>query len=395
MKKSKFKLSVVHIMIMMIFMISILSYINKDKLDIDIIKGNNEALGDVNLIYHPGNSVLNTTNIELSKDGIKNKFNLKENNYRDYLDIDKRYSKIVKYSSDVFYQNKYYIGNLTFYHDFEEDIYTEIRVTQINKNTNKEQIIKIPLSPNENSFKNNYITPRFMTIINDEVYIISDKAKGGGSDLLLMKINLKEKNYKILKDINLVNESNEEYINDRIFLYDNKIYTEISHFDSKREYTYFLIYDIKNDTLTKSDEFMNKIEKKGSLLKQNIFDYKVIEDKLEVVIGDGKGNISKLTYKISDKNVKLIENLKYNLNLGYTQAHVNSGKVKVKFIDDKLYSLVTPTAKIQSENNKYIGGFKHTEFTIFDTHKKEVIYKANLSSGSSTMDTSLFFNKRR
>ena len=178
-----------------------------------------------------------------------------------------------------------------------------------------------------------YLTSVFTFILDNDVYTLLESYEN--HTVYIIKINLKTKKLTELNKFKSV-ENSDDYLNfnsESIKFYnDNKIYLKF-YYQNKREYTNFLIYDINTNTFVKSNEFMNKITSKSRYLSQNRFDYQLKDNKLNVLIGDSKGNISKLVYNIKDNNIVFNEEVKYNLNLGYTQEDINFSKGKVKLIE--------------------------------------------------------------
>jgi len=158
MKKKKHYLSLVTIVTLMVIMVSILSYNNRKKIEVEVLKGNNKDLGDISLVYTPGNSSLDKNDVVLSKNGIENKFKVQKQIYRDYIEIDKKYSSFIKWDSeDSFYENEKYIGKIIFNTDLANDQDGYIDIQQKNKETNKIEKFKIKL--HNKIFKDSYVIP--------------------------------------------------------------------------------------------------------------------------------------------------------------------------------------------------------------------------------------------
>ncbi len=143
---------------------------------------------------------------------------------------------------------------------------------------------------------------------------------------------------------------------------------------------------------------MNKITSKGRYLSQNRFDYQLKDNKLNVLIGDSKGNISKLVYNIKDNNIVFNEEVKYNLNLGYTQEDINFSKAKVKLIDHKIYSIYQPKTNLRSDYSEHFNymmleGVKPAKLTVFDTLSNKKLYEAELFNGNSNLIDNLYLVK--
>lgn len=398
MKHKKYSNVLLIIIVLMLSMVFLLNKkLNKESYKVNDISGNKRALGDVSIVYTPSTSIFNHRAMVLNKENLTT---YETPNYiveRDYIDIDKSNRKFLQSTIDEYiYENDKNVGTLSVLTNYEEDTTTNyIKIKNKNLSNGKVKNIKIDLPK---KYNNLYLTPVFTFVLDNDVYTLLESYENNTVNII--KVNLKTKELTELNQFKNV-ENNDGYINfdsESIKFYnDNKIYLEF-YYQDKREYTNFLIYDISTNTFVKSTEFMNKITSQGRYLSQNRFDYQLKDNKLNVFIGDSKGNISKLVYNINDNNIKFKEEIKYNLNLGYTQEDINSGKAKIKLIDDKIYSIYQPKTNLRSnysENFNYmmLEGVKPAILTVFDTLTNKKIYEAELFNGNANLINSLYIVK--
>ncbi len=384
--------------VLMLSMVFLLNKSNKESYKVDDISGNKKALGDVSIVYTPSISIFNNRTMILNKENLKTYENPSYIVERNYIDIEKSNRKFLQSTIDenIIYENDKNVGTLNVFTDYEEDITTNyIKIKNKNLSNGKIKNIKVDLPK---KYNNLYLTPVFTFILDNDVYTLLESYEN--NTINIIKINLKTKEFKELNKFKSV-ENNYYYLNfnsESIKFYnDNKIYLEF-YYQDKREYTNFLIYDINTNTFIKSNEFMNKITSKGRYLSQNRFDYQLKDNKLSVLIGDSKGNISKLVYNIKDNNIEFNEEVKYNLNLRYTQEDINFSKGKVKLIDDKIYSIYQPKTNLRSDYSEHLNymmleGVKPAKLTVFDTLSNKKMYEAELFNGNSNLIDSLYIVK--
>ena len=397
MKQKKYSNILLITIVLMLSMVFLLNKSNKESYKVDDISGNKKALGDVSIVYTPSISIFNNRAMVLNKEKLIAYENPSYIVERNYIDIDKSNRKFLQSTIyENIYENDKNVGTLSVLTNYEEDITTNyIKIKNKNLSNGKIKNIKVDLPK---KYNNLYLTPVFTFILDNDVYTLLESYENNTVNII--KINLKTKKLKELNKFKSV-ENSDDYLNfnsESIKFYnDNKIYLEF-YYQNKREYTNFLIYDINTNTFVKSNEFMNKITSKGRYLSQNRFDYQLKDNKLNVLIGDSKGNISKLVYNIKDNNIEFNEEVKYKLNLGYTQEDSNFSKVKVKIIDDKIYSIYQPKTNLRSdysENFNYtmLEGVKPAKLIVFDTLSNKKIYEAELFNGNSNLINSLYLVK--
>lgn len=384
--------------VLMLSMVFLLNKSNKESYKVDDISGNKKALGDVSIVYTPSISIFNNRTMVLNKENLKTYENPSYIVERNYIDIEKSNRKFLQSTIDenIIYENDKNVGTLNVFNNYEEDITTNyIKIKNKNLSNGKIKNIKVDLPK---KYNNLYLTPVFTFILDNDVYTLLENYENNTVNII--KINLKTKEFKELNKFKSV-ENSDDYLNfnsESIKFYsDNKIYLEF-YYQNKREYTNFLIYDINTNTFVKSNEFMNKITSKGRYLSQNRFDYQLKDNKLNVLIGDSKGNISKLVYNIKYNNIEFNEEVKYNLNLGYTQEDINFSKEKVKLIDDKIYSIYQPKTNLRSDYSEHFNymmleGVKPAKLTVFDTLSNKKIYEAELFNGNDNLIDSLYIVK--
>ena len=396
MRQKKYSKILLCIIVLMLSMVFIFNKSNKESYKVSDINGDKKALGDVSIVYTPSTSIFNHRAMVLNKENLTTYENPKYIVERDYIDIDKNNREFLQSTIDEnIYENNKNVGILSVFTNYEENTttnYIKIKNKDLNNNIKN---IKVDLPKKYNDL---YLTPVFTFVSDDDVYTLLDSYEN--NTINIIKVNLKTNKLTELNKFKNT-ENNDGYLNfnsESIKFYnDNKIYLEFSYID-KREYTNFLIYDISKNTFFKSNEFMNKITSQGRHLSQNRFDYKVKDNKLNVLIGDSKGNISNLIYTIKDNNIKFNEEIKYNLNLGYTQEDINSCKVKVKLIDNKIYSIYQPKTNLRSNysdniNYMMLEGVKPVILTVFDTLSNEKIYESKLFNGNANLINNLYMVK--
>lgn len=397
MKQKKYSKLLLSIIVLMLTMVFLLNKSNKESYKVNDISGNKKALGDVSIVYTPITSIFNHRAMVLNKENLRRYENPSYIVERDYIDIDKSNRKFLQSTLDEnMYENDKNVGTLNVFTTYEKDASKNyIKIKNKNLSNGKVKNIKIDLPK---KYNNLYLGPVFTFILDNDIYTLLESH--GNNTVNIIKIDLKTKKLTELNKFKIA-ENNDGYINFNLesikFYNENKIYLEF-YYQNKREYTNFLIYDISTNTFVKSNEFMNKITSKGRYLSQNRFDYQLKDNKLNVLIGDSKGNISKLVYNINDNNIKFNEEIKYNLNLGYTQEDINSGKAKVKLIDDKIYSIYQPKTNLRSnysENLNYmmLEGVKPVILTVFNTLSNKKIYEAELFNGNSNLINNLYIVK--
>lgn len=76
------------------------------------------------------------------------------------------------------------------------------------------------------------------------------------------------------------------------------------------------------------------------------------------------------------------EEVKYNLNLRYTQEDINFSKGKVKLIDDKIYSKYQLKTNLRSDYSEHLNymmleRIKPAKLTVFDTLSNKKYMKLN------------------
>ncbi len=395
MRQKKYSKILLCIIVLMLSMVFIFNKSNKESYKVSDINGDKKALDDVSIVYTPSTSIFNHRAMVLNKENLTTYENPKYIVERDYIDIDKNNRKFIKSTIDEnMYENNKNVGILSVLTNYEENTTNYIKIKNKDLNNNIKNI-KVDLPKKYNDL---YLTPVFTFILDNDVYTLLESYENNTVNII--KINLKTNKLTELNKFKNT-ENNDGYLNfnsESIKFYnDNKIYLEFYYRD-KREYTNFLIYDISKNTFFKSNEFMNKITSQGRHLSQNRFDYKVKDNKLNVLIGDSKGNISNLIYTIKDNNIKFNEEVKYNLNLGYTQEDINSCKVKVKLIDNKIYSIYQPKTNLRSNysdniNYMMLEGVKPVILTVFDTLSNEKIYESKLFNGNANLINNLYMVK--
>lgn len=397
MKQKKYSKVLLITIVLMLSMVFLLNKSNKESYKVNDISGNKKALDDVSIVYTPSISIFNNRTMVLNKENLKTYENPSYIVERNYIDIEKSNRKFLQSTIDEnIYENDKNVGTLSVFTDYEEYIATNyIKIKNKNLSNGKIKNIKIDLPK---KYNNLYLTSVFTFILDNDVYTLLESYEN--HTVYIIKINLKTKKLTELNKFKSV-ENSDDYLNfnsESIKFYnDNKIYLEF-YYQNKREYTNFLIYDINTNTFVKSNEFMNKITSKGRYLSQNRFDYQLKDNKLNVLIGDSKGNISKLVYNIKDNNIVFNEEVKYNLNLGYTQEDINFSKGKVKLIDDKIYSIYQPKTNLRSDYSEHFNymmleGVKPAKLTVFDTLSNKKIYEAELFNGNSNLIDNLYLVK--
>lgn len=397
MKQKKYSKVLLITIVLMLSMVFLLNKSNKESYKVNDISGNKKALDDVSIVYTPSISIFNNRTMVLNKENLKTYENPSYIVERNYIDIEKSNRKFLQSTIDEnIYENDKNVGTLSVFTDYEEYIATNyIKIKNKNLSNGKIKNIKIDLPK---KYNNLYLTSVFTFILDNDVYTLLESYEN--HTVYIIKINLKTKKLTELNKFKSV-ENSDDYLNfnsESIKFYnDNKIYLEF-YYQNKREYTNFLIYDINTNTFVKSNEFMNKITSKGRYLSQNRFDYQLKDNKLNVLIGDSKGNISKLVYNIKDNNIVFNEEVKYNLNLGYTQEDINFSKAKVKLIDYKIYSIYQPKTNLRSNYSEHFNymmleGVKPAKLTVFDTLSNKKIYEAELFNGNANLIDSLYIVK--
>lgn len=397
MKQKKYSKVLLITIVLMLSMVFLLNKSNKESYKVNDISGNKKALDDVSIVYTPSISIFNNRTMVLNKENLKTYENPSYIVERNYIDIEKSNRKFLQSTIDEnIYENDKNVGTLSVFTDYEEYIATNyIKIKNKNLSNGKIKNIKIDLPK---KYNNLYLTSVFTFILDNDVYTLLESYEN--HTVYIIKINLKTKKLTELNKFKSV-ENSDDYLNfnsESIKFYnDNKIYLEF-YYQNKIEYTNFLIYDINTNTFVKSNEFMNKITSKGRYLSQNRFDYQLKDNKLNVLIGDSKGNISKLVYNIKDNNIVFNEEVKYNLNLGYTQEDINFSKAKVKLIDHKIYSIYQPKTNLRSDYSEHFNymmleGVKPAKLTVFDTLSNKKLYEAELFNGNSNLIDNLYLVK--
>ena len=412
MKKGYTKISV--IIGTMLIMVVAFNTMSNNKVDIKTIKGNIKELDDISVVYTPAIKDLKKEEIVINKDGITSIIKSESTIGRDFIKSSSEHNDIVKDKFvETIYENEDYIGIIDIggiYGGFDNQSGKYTRVIEKNKKTKEINEYTVPLDLKEGP-ENYLLTPYYSTKYKDCIYTVSLEYNEGLSDIYIFKTNLKNNESKIIFKKDKLKEMQEGEIT---FTQGDKIYIQVvDYLDYSK--SYFFVYDIEQSSMSKSNEFMNSKFKDGELLNKNIFDYNIIDSKLNILIKDDnnnksdEGNIKKLIYNIDGDNVTLEQNIKYNLNIyfSYYLSHVGDyhddkgrllGIKNVKMVDDKIYYIYqdTPVLNRKTNNNGsriIIQGNKPVELLVFDTNKNKTVYKGEIIAGDKEIGKKLFLVK--
>ncbi|RDY27530.1 hypothetical protein CHL78_008675 [Romboutsia weinsteinii] len=393
-------ISLVIISLLMITVVSILScYNNKNKLTVNDLQGNKKNIGDIKLVYTPNTSYFNYEEITLNKYGLNSKPNMKFPINRDYMDSEKDYTPLHNWDEDrlIYYSSKEYIGTANFTY-YDEDINSNkrnIKITQKNLNTNKDEDIEISIR--DDRFNGEYVGVHFNVIYKDKLYMILNQGPtdDNGSDrILVLEINLKNKTGKIVASYNPNKiQENSFWIQNIIFINKGKIY--ILGMDNIKNSSKFIIYDIENNKFTESNNFLENSKEEGYAKDKEMLECTVIEDRIVFILLSNNhtgSKVSQYTYKVNSDEVKL-ESIKNTSLQILNKSYIK----KLTVSDDKIYMISQgkneTTKKLKNGKSFKMYGVKSVNFTIFDISKNKVVYEAELNNSDTSLASNLYFLK--
>ncbi|HDF2761296.1 TPA: hypothetical protein PC428_001496, partial [Clostridioides difficile] len=213
----KYTICFIIVCFLMITMTLILSYFNKDKLSVKTLKGNVKDIGRVSVVYTPNISKFSYEEVIISKNGVRNNTNPKSRIRNDYLNIDKKYSDFVNDKGKEFiYKDDLNIGEA--YTSVKSDLVQGmnalndcIKVSNKNLKSGVEENFDINL--NKSDFKENSWKTLFNKIYKGNLYMVISETNISGSkvnNICILKIDIKNKSYKLLNRFNLGLQNGEQ-----------------------------------------------------------------------------------------------------------------------------------------------------------------------------------------
>lgn len=415
-KLGKYAICFITVCLSMIILSLILSYINKNKVSIRTLNGNIKDMGRVSLVYTPNISKYTYEEVIINKNGARNDTNPKTKIGNDYLYIDKKYSDIIDDNgSEFIYKDDLNIGvayTSTKSNSVHErnNLNDYINVSNKNLKSGLEENFDIDLKKHD--FKENNWQTIFNKIYKGNLYmVISETNVSGASvnNICILKIDIKNKSYKLLNRFNLNSQSEyQQSIHEIKFSIGSKLYLERLNnkdingdIEGHDNYSDFIVYDIEENSFNKSNKFMDNLNKeknadtneKGLLTKTKL-DYIVKGNKLNIIATDNSHFITNIVYNIDSNKIKLEDYEKLNLKIDYDEAQ--SGVRKVKLFDNKIYSISNIKNNISGEKKGSgvtfdIVGTKPIKFQVFDMNLKKTVYEAELVNGDVSLQDKLFF----
>lgn len=395
------------IMASMIIMVAVFSFISKDKLDIKTIEGSLSELDDISLVYTPAIKDLKKEEIVISKDGVKSVIKSDYTIGRDFIKSSSEHNDILKSQFvEYIYENNDYIGTIRFVSGYGGA--KEAYVKDKNKDTG--QVISYTIPVDTKDYKIDFMPSEYYsTKYEDNIYTVGFDYSEDNNDIYIVKTNLKNQTSEIIIKNSMTNDIQHGGFK---FTLNNKIYIELMDYTEQLK-SYFLIYDIQNNTLSKSNEFMDSKLEDRDLSYFVLLDYNVTGNKLNVLIRDYKQKdnnttVTKLVYNIDNNNITFDGYNDYNLDIkfkgyfsengvDYDDNGRNIGIKKVKMVDDKIYAISqnTTTLNRKTDNDKrvIIQGNKPVELLVFDTNKNKTVYKGEIITGDKEVGQKLFFVK--
>lgn len=415
-KLGKYAICFITVCLSMIILSLILSYINKNKLSIRTLNGNIKNMGRVSLVYTPNISKYTYEEVIISNNGTRNDTNPKTKIGNDYLHIDKKYSELIDdngiefiYKDDLNIGVAYTSTKSNSVHE-RNNLNDYINVSNKNLKSGLEENFDIDLKKHD--FKENSWQTIFNKIYKGNLYmVISETNVSGASvnNICILKIDIKNKSYKLLNRFNLNSQSEyQQSIHEIKFSIGSKLYLERLNnkdingdIEGHDNYSDFIVYDIEENSFNKSNKFMDNLNKeknadtneKGLLTKTKL-DYIVKGNKLNIIATDNSRFITNIVYNIDSNKIKLEDYEKLNLKIDYDEAQ--SGVRKVKLFDNKIYSISNIKNNISGEKKGSgvtfdIVGTKPIKFQVFDMNLKKTVYEAELINGDVSLQDKLFF----
>lgn len=439
MKKGLIKIII--ILTCMIIMVSYISNTNEDKIYYKDISGNRNELGDLSLIYNynknlyytpsmllgydrmetqgiiywtntePTNLFMNYINMFsnpvntvnpvnsnkvsiINKDGISTKIQTQQEIYDNYIE----------YNDELYYHNQNgfntfedenYKGFAHIFND-EDENYKYISVDITNKNDNKEKEIEIPLGKEfDTNSGDDYIQIHYNFMYNGNVYsmILNELLENGEYvyTISILKLDLKNKSYKNIKDIKLENNGHLTGFN---FINDNKVYLEI---EQENKNNGFYVYDIKDNSINKIQNIKTYSDIYSDYRSQYYMEgYKVEDNKLTKLIKGKDSYMYELTYSLL--NFDLLSSKKLDFRITYsTNLNGDGDLAKLLYINDKLiYMYHKPfETNRKDKSGKYytVKGNRPVEIKVFDTNKNKIVYEGEITSSNRYVSNNLYIVK--
>ncbi len=358
------------------------------------IESINSFMNYINMFSNPVSAIYqgNTNKvIIINKDGINTKTLTQQEIYDNYIENN---NELYHNNQDEFnkFEDENYKGFAHIFYN-EDNNYKYILVDIYNKKNNKNQEIKIPLGKEFNTnCGDDYIQFHYNFMYNGNVYsmILNNELENGEyKDIIsILKLDLKNKSYKHIKDIKL---ENQEYLMGFSFINDNKVYLGI---EKTNEYNGFYIYDIKNNYVNKTQN-MKTYNDIYSDYRSTYYmvGYKVEDNKLTKLIKGKESYIYELTYSLSGFN--LISSRKLNFSVNYpTNLNGSEGGSKLLYINDKLISIYQKQFETnrKNKNGKYylIKGNKPIQIQVFDINKDKLVYEGEIISSNIYSSNNLY-----
>ncbi|UWD47595.1 hypothetical protein NYR90_13705 [Clostridioides difficile] len=415
-KLGKYAICFITVCLSMIILSLILSYINKNKVSIRTLNGNIKDMGRVSLVYTPNISKYTYEEVIINKNGTRNDTHPKTKIGNDYLHIDKKYSDIIDDNgSEFIYKDDLNIGvayTSTKSNSVHErnNLNDYINVSNKNLKSGLEENFDIDLKKHD--FKENNWQTIFNKIYKGNLYmVISETNVSGASvnNICILKIDIKNKSYKLLNRFNLNSQSEyQQSIHEIKFSIGSKLYLERLNnkdingdIEGHDNYSDFIVYDIEENSFNKSNNFMDNLNKEKNadtnekgLLSKTKLDYIVKGNKLNIIATDNSRFITNIVYNIDSNKIKLEDYERLNLKVDYDEAQ--SGVRKVKLFDNKIYSISNIKNNISGEKKGSgvtfdIVGTKPIKFQVFDINLKKTVYEAELINGDVSLQDKLFF----
>nr|UWI51655.1 hypothetical protein NZ312_08095 [Clostridioides difficile] len=415
-KLGKYAICFITVCLSMIILSLILSYINKNKLSIRTLNGNIKNMGRVSLVYTPNISKYTYEEVIISNNGTRNDTNPKTKIGNDYLHIDKKYSELIDdngiefiYKDDLNIGVAYTSTKSNSVHE-RNNLNDYINVSNKNLKSGLEENFDIDLKKHD--FKENNWQTIFNKIYKGNLYMVISETNVSGAlvnNICILKIDIKNKSYKLLNRFNLNSQSEyQQSIHEIKFSIGSKLYLERLNnkdingdIEGHDNYSDFIVYDIEENSFNKSNKFMDNLNKeknadtneKGLLTKTKL-DYIVKGNKLNIIATDNSRFITNIVYNIDSNKIKLEDYEKLNLKIDYDEAQ--SGVRKVKLFDNKIYSISNIKNNISGEKKGSgvtfdIVGTKPIKFQVFDMNLKKTVYEAELINGDVSLQDKLFF----
>lgn len=394
------KISIITLGLTVLFMLFIFvdMIISNQKDNIKDIKGNREALENINILYQEREGVYNTKEVKISDDNIEIKRNAKT-----WPRIEELNKTIIN-NRDIFERGYYirsayydendigYIYNTGQYYDDEGNDHFEFQI--VNKNLKSKKIDKFNKKISfEGSKDRNYSNiTSIATKYNDEIYLgvsykeeVSKKSSKNSNEYLkennlifnIYKLDLDKKELEKINEFKMTSKN--ELNQGNFFINDNKIYFRLDEDLNTETKVNLVYYDLKakkfnkleTDLLLKSTEDIDSEQ------------YSIDNDKLNIVTN--KGNKNKTIFYISTIDLKTGKVINNNKEYKIDRINKNSYVIKSRVIDGKIVIILnankTENAGVPIKDREI-----SDNIIILDEKSKDILYMGQYRTDQRNYD---------